>query len=372
MIDNFGDIGVCWRLARQLADEYQLAVTLWVDDLASFHRICLAIDPTLPQQPAGAVCVRHWSDPFPAIAPQQIPDLVIEGFGCRLPASYLEAMAARALKPVWINLEYLSAEPWVDGCHRLPSPHPSLPLTKYFFFPGFTADTGGLLRERELDAKRSAFADDPGAVPAFLAQLGVVQARPDRILTLFCYPQAGVADFFSLLQGEDADTICLVAEGVASEAVRAFLDAPSQAGARRTKANLTLQVVPFLEQPDYDRLLWCADMNLVRGEDSFVRAQWAERALLWQLYPQEEQAHWVKLDAFLARYNEDLPPALATALAGVMRGWNGAGIERAPWQQLWAPPAQDALRLHARRWAAQLRENGDLAAELLRFAQESC
>ncbi|MDO9217140.1 MAG: elongation factor P maturation arginine rhamnosyltransferase EarP, partial [Lacisediminimonas sp.] len=73
VIDNFGDIGVCWRLARQLAAEYQLAVTLWVDELASFHRICRAIDPTLPQQTVGTVSVRHWSDPFPDIAAQQVP-----------------------------------------------------------------------------------------------------------------------------------------------------------------------------------------------------------------------------------------------------------------------------------------------------------
>lgn len=373
VVDNFGDIGVCWRLARQLANEYQVDLSLWVDDLASFQRLCHAVDPAQLQQQIGAVCVRRWTDPFPAITADQVADIVIEGFGCRLPANYLDAMAARPIKPCWINLEYLSAEAWVDGCHRLPSPHPRLPLTKYFFFPGFTGNTGGLLRERDLDARRLAFDADPGAKAAFLTGLGVAPpANPARILTLFCYPQAQLADFLSLLQHDRPATLCLVAEGVAREAVQACIGAPAQAGARITKGNLTLQVVPFLEQDDYDRLLWCADLNLVRGEDSFVRGQWAERPLLWHIYPQQEQAHLVKLDAFLARYQQGLPADLASALSGVMRGWNGAGIGRADWQQLWTPAGQAGLRAHALQWAAQLRQNGDLAAALLRFAGECC
>ena len=39
VVDNYGDIGVCWRLARQLAAEHGFAVRLWVDDLASFARL---------------------------------------------------------------------------------------------------------------------------------------------------------------------------------------------------------------------------------------------------------------------------------------------------------------------------------------------
>ncbi|WP_151447513.1 elongation factor P maturation arginine rhamnosyltransferase EarP [Lacisediminimonas profundi] len=372
VIDNFGDIGVCWRLARQVANEHQFEVTLWVDDLPSFKRLCRAVDPALDLQQIEAVCVRRWSDPFPDIPPQQIPDIVIEGFGCRLPEEYLHAMAARPVKPAWINLEYLSAEAWVDSCHGLPSPHPGLPLTKHFYFPGFTAQAGGLLREHGLEQRRAAFDADPTEADAFLSQIGVSRAGHERILTLFCYPQAPVADLFSLLQGERSSTLCLVAEGVASDAVRAFLGTSAVAGMRVTKGGLTVQVVPFLEQPDYDLLLWCADLNFVRGEDSFVRGQWAERPLLWHIYPQEEGAHLVKLDAFLERYCSGLPENLGTALANVMRGWNGAGIAADDWRQIWSPAAAASLRQHARSWAGQLRVHGDLASNLLRFAKESC
>ena len=137
VVDNFGDIGVCWRLARQLAAEHALAVRLWVDDLASFRRINSSIDPNLQEQMSHGVTIRRWSKPFGAVEPAEV---VIETFGCEVPYAYAAAMADRATKPAWINLEYLSAEAWVTGCHALPSPHPRLPLTRYFFFPGFDKD----------------------------------------------------------------------------------------------------------------------------------------------------------------------------------------------------------------------------------------
>jgi hypothetical protein len=40
VIDNYGDIGVCWRLARQLANEYPYQIRLWVDELAALKMIC--------------------------------------------------------------------------------------------------------------------------------------------------------------------------------------------------------------------------------------------------------------------------------------------------------------------------------------------
>lgn len=133
VVDNFGDIGVCWRLARQLVAEHGYAIRLWVDDLASFARICPQIDPTAPVQSVAGVEVQRWDRTFAGgVTPA---DVVVEAFACALPECYVAAMAACPARPVWINLEYLSAEPWVDGCHAMASPHPRLPLVKHFFFP---------------------------------------------------------------------------------------------------------------------------------------------------------------------------------------------------------------------------------------------
>ena len=369
VIDNYGDIGVCWRLARQLRHEHGWRVRLWVDVLPTLARLC-------PQtrmvdcQLVDGVEVHHWRDPLPA--PEDIGDLVIAAFGCHLPDSWLQAMTARQPRATWINLEYLSAEDWVEGCHGLPSTHPSLGLREWFFFPGFTASTGGLLLEQDLPRQRAAFAADAAAQAAFLHGLGVQRAPCVRLLTLFCYPQAPLASLFAMLEAQAQPTLCLVAEGVASDAVAAWLGTTPVAGARAARGNLQLQVVPFLRQPDYDRLLWCADLNFVRGEDSFVRAQWAERPLLWHIYPQAQEAHLKKLDAFLNRYCQHMALEQALALKRAMHGWNGAGIAPEDWSDLWKAGSGPSLEMHAAQWAASLRQHGDLASNLLRFAQESC
>lgn len=134
VIDNFGDIGVCWRLARQLAHEHGWEVRLFVDDLHAFRKLCPALDPEQPTQSIEEVLIEHWHEPEHAGETLQIADVVIEAFACELPAVYVSAMAQRERTPVWLNLEYLSAEDWVADFHLRPSPHPRYPLLKHFFF----------------------------------------------------------------------------------------------------------------------------------------------------------------------------------------------------------------------------------------------
>src|SRR3990167_4247188 len=112
VIDNYGDIGVCWRLARQLAAEHGLAVRLWVEDLNSLQPLSPEVDPLREAQSCRGVEVRRWPADFPATYPA---DVVIETFACELPERYQAAMAQREQKPVWINLEYLSAASWEVG-----------------------------------------------------------------------------------------------------------------------------------------------------------------------------------------------------------------------------------------------------------------
>jgi uncharacterized repeat protein (TIGR03837 family) len=368
VVDNYGDIGVCWRLARQLASEHGLAVRLWVDDMASFARLCAGIELHAEVQQAMGVTVRRWHAGMALPAPEAVADVVIEAFGCRLPDGVVAAMAARSVPPVWINLEYLSAEAWVEGCHRLPSPHPTLPLAKHFFFPGFSAATGGLLRERDLDAQRDAFQADAGAIDAGLASLGVHPEPGEMPVSLFCYPHAPVAALLDALRDDAQPTLLLVPEGVAAEAIGAWTGAALRCSAPRRFGKLRLQAIPFTDQPHYDRLLWSCALNFVRGEDSVVRAQWAQRPLVWQIYPQEEDAHRVKLDAFLERYCAGMAPELAAATRAAWHAWNGDGDWRAAWPAY--RQALPALRAHAEEWSAMLAAHGDLAGNLLAFAAE--
>ena len=372
VVDNYGDIGICWRLARQLASEHGLAVTLWVDDLASFRKICPAIDVGAAMQQVAGVCVRHWSGQDGGFVAAEVADIVIEFFAVDIPPGYIEAMAQRTPRPVWLNLEGLSAEAWVEGCHRLPSMHPRLPLTKHFFFPGFTANTGALLREAGLDAERRRFQSDPTAVAQFLARQGLPASEISALkVSLFCYPQAPLAGLFAAWRDGAEALTCLVPEGVAQHAVEAFLGQAARPGASAVQGALTLRVLPFLPQPDYDRLLWACDVNFVRGEDSFVRAQWAARPFIWHIYPQDENLHHVKLQAFLNRY-----AAGVAGLKEVSLRWNGAAGQAsesaADWSSLWRALRADmpAIAEHAEAWQASMAEHGDLASNLLRFCRQ--
>jgi uncharacterized repeat protein (TIGR03837 family) len=366
VVDNYGDIGICWRLARQFEREHGRDVTLWVDDLRSFQRICptLAIDADV-QQIAG-VTVRHWRDQEQEFSGQQVADIVIEFFGCDIPPGYIAAMATRTPRPVWLNLEGLTAEEWVEGCHTLPSPHPRLPLTKHFFFPGFTARTGGLLREASLTTEVPQFQSDHVAGANFLAQIGVTPAEMAAFkVSLFCYPHAPVQELFAAWQGGDAAVICLVPEGVAGEAVTAFIGTEALAGSAATRGALTVRVIPFVAQSDYDKILWACDLNFVRGEDSFVRAQWAGKPFVWHIYPQDENLHRKKLRAFLGLYAAGLCSLHALAWA-----WNDALDAPADWPQLWQVFKKDMPELTARAldWEQEMLKHGDLASNLLSFA----
>jgi len=371
VVDNLGDAAICWRLARQLANEYSLTVRLWIDQPQVLSRLVPGVHPGQVQD---RVVIECWRDDDPRLnltEPGQTADVVIAGFACELPAGYRRAMTSR--RPVWINLDYLSAQDWVDSHHGLPSPKAD-GLIEYFFFPGFTAESGGLLREADLIDRCGRFGRDPTARIDFLRSLGVDAKPGERFMSLFCYPDSPVAE---LIDGLDAlqhrpsgaattsDTPgapdnwqVLIPEGIApSLSVRR--------GARR---------VPFLAQADYDRLLWCCDLNWVRGEDSLVRALWSGRPLIWQAYRQTDEAHQPKLEALIDRWLAvaKVPESAAIAWRKAHTAWNTAPdpASRALTVSALRPMVEQlpALEAGAGRWRSAQLEQTDLANRLVEFA----
>ncbi|MGO4002659.1 elongation factor P maturation arginine rhamnosyltransferase EarP [Pseudomonas fluorescens] len=362
VVDNYGDIGVTWRLARQLVAEQSCVVRLWVDDLRAFERMCPELDITRDQQWQQGVEVRHWSSDW---QPTPAADVVIAAFACQLPSAYMDAMAARERTPLWMNLDYLSAEDWVVGCHGLPSVK-FKQVQKYFFFPGFQVGTGGLLRERELLASRTRFQASAHAQREFLWELGVQRVEGARLMSLFAYENAGLADWLDVMASDARPTQLLVPEGRILGDVARWLGVEGlTVRAIEQRGALTVQVLPFVSQDQYDRLLWSCDFNAVRGEDSFVRAQWAARPMLWHIYQQEDDAHLEKLEAFLALYCRSLSPAAGVALEGLWRAWNtGAGVAAA-W--ILALEHWPELQKHADDWCLEQASQPDLASALVQF-----
>jgi uncharacterized repeat protein (TIGR03837 family) len=338
VIDNFGDLGVCWRLARQLAARGE-RVRLWVDEPLPTQ--WLACDHA-----ASSVQVVHWSEPAPALEPG---DVVIEAFGCNPPQDFVARMAARDERPCWINLEYLSAEPYVERCHGLPSPQRAAAdagLRKWFFYPGFTPHTGGLLREPRLGRERAAF-----DAPAWLRSHDVEPRNAERRVSVFCYDGAPLRRLTDALA--DRSTMLLLTPGPAQQL----------AGAERPEA-LRRVDLPWLGQDDYDRLLWTSQLNIVRGEDSFVRAQWAGAPFIWHIYAQHDGAHVAKLEAFLAMHLAGAEATLAGSVGALWRAWNGL----AEWPA--KLPDESAWRAHALGWRDRLERQAVLLDRLLRFVDE--
>ena len=316
VIDNFGDIGVCWRLAADLAGRGH-AVRLWVDDARALAWMapvgCVGVD------------VRPWPgrlgpNALDGLAPA---DVWIEAFGCELPAEFVDqgrqAVRAGAPRPVWLNLEYLSAEPYVERLHGLPSPvfkGPGAGLTKRFFYPGFTPATGGLLREPGLLERRARFDR-----AQWLAAHDIPWREGECLVSLFCYEPPALAQLLEQLAAGTEPTRLLVTSGRAAHALGAFFASPELPAGRSPQGfgALSISYLPYLTQPDFDHLLWACDLNFVRGEDSLVRALWAGAPLVWQIYPQDDDAHHVKLGAWLDWIGA--PPTLRL----FHHAWNGFG-----------------------------------------------
>ena len=362
VVDNYGDIGVTWRLARQLVAEHGQQVRLWVDDLATFSQLCPGTSATADQQWHEGVEVRRWHADWPGAEPA---DVVIEAFACQLPNAYIEAMAKSGRRILWLNLEYLSAEDWVVGCHALPSMQPD-GLQKYFFFPGFEQGTGGLIREGDLLARREAFQGDPAMRAGFLQLFGLQVQPTTRLISLFAYENQAVAGWLDALASDTRPTQLLVPEGRVLGDIANWLGQSHLApGDQHARGSLTIAVLPFMTQNQYDMLLWCCDLNAVRGEESFIRAQWAGRPLVWHIYPQEEDAHWDKLNAFLELYLRDLSPDATAALRDFWRAWNDGVGSGSAWVAL--QQHEPELGLHAERWTHKQVANGDLAGKLVFF-----
>jgi uncharacterized repeat protein (TIGR03837 family) len=342
VIDNYGDIGVCWRLSADLASRGE-QVRLWVDDASALAWMA-------PEGCAG-VQVMAWTEPFSNQG--AVPgDVLVEAFGCEVPpefiAAYADSVKAAGSNPSWINLEYLSAQPYAQRSHGLPSPMmsgPGIGLTKHFFYPGFTAQTGGLLRETDLLTRQAAFTRDD-----WLKLMGIPY-KGERLISLFCYEPPALKDLLHQLAANAAPTRLLVTAGRATAAV--------QNPANAVNDSLSISYLPPLTQTQFDELLWACDLNFVRGEDSLVRAIWAGKPFVWHIYPQHDDAHHAKLTAFL-----DVM-AMPESQRQFHQVWNG--LSRAPL------PNIDLKPWHAAALASRssLLAQSSLADRLMEFVAKT-
>lgn len=364
VVDNFGDIGVSWRLARQLASEHSMRVRLWLDDVNALAAIWPEVESQAREQRISGIDVMRWDDSV-NWSSVEAADVVIEAFACRLPAPYVEAMVAKKMQsgiaPRWVNLEYLSAEEWVDGCHAMNSPQNN-GLNKVFFFPGFTPKSGGLLREKNLLLKRQQQTLAQPDAWQFLTRFASDESSFK--ITLFGYEGMPLVEWLPLLSKSERPIQLAVTAGKATRAVQTACEA--LAWSNEGAGQLHIRYLPMLSQAAFDKLLWAADLNFIRGEDSFVRAIWAGKPMIWQIYPQDDGVHFEKLNAFAARYSEHCEPQAAQSWRDFQAAWNGAaGFDTCEtWRNFLAQ--LPVLAQHAPRYAQELAQFDDLAQQLVK------
>ncbi|MDP2261738.1 MAG: elongation factor P maturation arginine rhamnosyltransferase EarP [Hydrogenophaga sp.] len=365
VVDNLGDIGVCWRLCADLAARGH-RLQLWIDQPGALAWMAPgALEGRIPR-----VQVHHWTadrSPTDLTAGVASADVWVEAFGCEADATCVQALgervAAGGTAPLWINLEYLSAESYVERSHTLPSPLMSGPargLTRWYFYPGFTGRTGGLLREPDLLPRQAAFDASQWLAAKGLATPHRQPERPRRA-SLFCYEPSALA---AVLQGAGLDTVAsdwFVTHGRAAEAVAAALPGWPAIAHDTPAQQCRLHPLPRLPQRDFDHLLWACDLNFVRGEDSLVRALWAGQPFVWHIYPQHDNAHHAKLHAFLDWLQA--PPSLRS----FHLAWNGIGSAGGGWPG-WA--VVDSWRACAQAARERLLAQPDLVTQLLGFVGE--
>ncbi len=352
IVDNYGDVGVCWRLAVDLADRGQ-RVRLFLTDPTPLHWMAPNRHPRVE--------IVHWRSGVENL----VRDVVIAAFSCELDQATLQAIGARfhdGNPCVWIQLEYLSAESFSARSHGCAAPvlhGPAAGAPRFAFYPGFTETTGGLLRAPDLLRQQAAF--DP---QRWLAERQI-RVQGQTLMSMFCYEPPMLPKLLQQLAGSDRQVHMLVCAGRTADAVRQALPNPPVDATISVlkQGSLTLTFLPPLTQTDYDHLLWSCQLNFVRGEDSLVRAIWAGQAFVWQAYPQDDGAHLRKLDALLAQMHAP------TSLRNSSKRWNDGDVGPAPF----CDPLPDIAqwRSATRSWRDTLLIQADLVTQLVRFATKA-
>lgn len=276
VIDNYGDVGVAYRLAREFKRVYpNKKLRFVINQIEELNLI----------RKSENIEVILYKDISKI---ENSADLIIESFGCEIPKEYMD----KALKKskLIINLEYFSAEKWVDDFH-LQESFLGGNLKKYFFIPGLSEKSGGILLDNEfLERKKKVEANKEYYLEKF-----EIKEKYDLIGSVFSYEKNFDSLIEELKKLNKKVILLILSEKTQKNFIKYFDNGNNYDKIKFVK-------LPFFTYDKYEELLALCDFNLVRGEDSFVRALLLGKPFLWHIYPQDENTHIKKLESFLEKY----------------------------------------------------------------------
>ncbi|TDT68027.1 putative repeat protein (TIGR03837 family) [Hypnocyclicus thermotrophus] len=300
VIDNYGDIGFVFRLARQLHKRNdKLEIKVFLNNLKSFNKINKNISINKTQQKLGNILYIDINkvDYFEI----EKSEIVIEAFGCDIDESYFENNNKTKLI---INLEYLNIEEWTKDYHLMPSYSGYNNIKKYFFMPGIEEGTGGIISDFEIPIYSKKY--------FFNNELKLDINIENKIITIFTY-EFNFDNLMKYLKKQKQNYTLLLFGEKTQKYFR---------GLDKKIDNIDLIFMNYLSQEDFDKVLYFSDYNLVRGEESFVRAILAGKPFLWHAYCQEELEHLNKISGFLQIISKFFPQKEFEIYKKIMYNYN--------------------------------------------------
>lgn len=354
-IDNYGDVGFCWRLARELVDRFNCSVvfrTRDVDLACKFAQNSEEIKET--------IFISGWDESKNDEKPPA--DFLLAGFSCALPESTISRIMVKDKKPILINIEYLSAENWVESFHGKPSIDNIEGMKIFFYFPGFTEKTGGLLREKSVfqsgDNNRS-------REKYFSGKFHFFENSDKFTIFIFSYEAPWIKNLLNLWIKSNKPVRLVVIDKKIIKNISCVIGLDFNEQGSYQFGNLEIVVLPFLSHFDFDVLLNISDFNIVRGEDSLVRALWAMKPFLWDIYKQENDDHLNKLFSFNEILTKKWPHRIAEIYFDLSLRWNTGKFSQKDWVEL--VKEIDLFKYNIENYVEKLKNQEDMATSLMKF-----
>ena len=362
VVDNFGDIGVVWRLCCQLSNQikkenFTSKINLIVDDLASFNKICNSVDSNKSFQIVENINIFNWNDEklcYDEFSKNDGENLsvILEVFQCGRPSWMEKILFEEKLNRTVqiIMIDYLTAEKYAEDFHCLQSLTRSSKVQKVNFMPGFTNKTGGLI----IDSEWEHFCD----------------YKNNKTLLCFTYNRNWDALVNACKKSNYIEKV-LIAPGKGFESLK-----KSFYSNFIKDSNLKIEELSFMNQNEWDKMLKNCGVLFIRGEESMSRACLSGIPFVWHAYPQSDEYQLIKVRALLERMSIHFKGEDFKIIEKVWILINSAEseVEQEVFEKAILDFFDNAEKLvyGFREFALDLRKNGDLCSNLMTFIKNRC
>lgn len=362
VVDNFGDIGVVWRLCCQLSNQikkenFTSKINLIVDDLASFNKICNSVDSNKSFQIVENINIFSWNDEklcYDEFSKNDGENLsvILEVFQCGRPLWMEKILFEEKLNRTVqiIMIDYLTAEKYAEDFHCLQSLTRSSKVQKVNFMPGFTNKTGGLI----IDSEWEHFCD----------------YKNNKTLLCFTYDRNWDALANACKKSNHIEKV-LIAPGKGFESLK-----KSFYSNFIKDSNLKIEELSFMNQNEWDKMLKNCGVLFIRGEESMSRACLSGIPFVWHAYPQSDEYQLIKVRALLERMSVHFSVEDFKIIEKVWILINSAEseVEQEVFEKAILDFFDNAEKLvyGFREFSLDLRKNGDLCSNLMTFIKNRC